>query len=194
MVDANSKHLMIDLETFSTQPGAAVVEIGLALFSERSGIIEARSIGVDVTQDQGAHFDGDTLAWWLTQEEEPRRALVSRTKLHPQEALLWVRQFMPGRTDEGSDCAWVDLEGVWGHGPTFDVSQMEAMFHRWGARAPWSHRQPRDTRTLMMALELAGIERPAYKKGGITHSAMQDAVDQANWVAEAMRRLRSHAR
>ncbi|NJN05272.1 MAG: 3'-5' exoribonuclease [Rhodobacteraceae bacterium] len=56
-------HIMIDLETLSTQPDARLLSIGAVSYTD-STILDDVYLPV---QDVGGHVCPDTVAWWLTQ-------------------------------------------------------------------------------------------------------------------------------
>ena len=81
-----------------------------------------------------------------------------------------------------------DIVGVWSHGPAFDITILSNLYNTCPPDymlfrlPPWNYRTIRDTRTLVFALETAGLPVPPYPAEGTAHNALDDARNQAEWV------------
>ena len=169
------RHVMIDLETMSTRPDAVILEIAAVPFSLEKDIVyheEAfqRHVTIDSCLDAGLHLSGGTVAWWLEQSEEARRAIVigQRSGIPIGEALeLLYRWFQ----------LYDDLEGVWSHGATFDLPILDYAFKTIrGSSPPWPYSITRDTRT---AAWMATNKYLRADRGAGVHLALADAIFQA---------------
>lgn len=174
-----SRHIMVDIETLGLRQPVPVVSIGAVAFDPDAGKLLGEEFESHIRLADAIAYGGvdpDTLLWWLQQEDAARAALVSgqarAVGLRP--ALLQLAWFI-GATD---------VAGIWSHGATFDIPALEAAFSAHSLQAPWSYRTPRDTRTLFA---LAGYQQP--ERGGVKHSALDDARNQALDVMAAYESL-----
>ena len=175
-------HHMLDLETLGTAPNSAILQIGLARFDPAgSGIDDTfeRTISLDSCLQAGLKIDGDTFAWWLTQSEAARRAVI----YNPQpltRALIDLTAWL----------GYINFQQpenvIWSHGAAFDVPILASAYRACGYKEPWDHRLVRDTRTLFWLAEQRGWEKP---KRETAHTALADAVAQAEDVQSACRYL-----
>ena len=177
--------VMIDLETLGTRPGSVITQIGLCAFNTDTtmlGMATLLHVKPQSQIDRGFLIDWDTIGWWLTQEDSARAALVAgQDHAHDIEhALESVHQWF----------AEYDLTDakVWGHGATFDVTQLEIAFSRFSLKAPWGFRNVRDTRTLADLPAVRAVHKPVPT---VAHDALEDACSQAIWVMNMMATLRA---
>lgn len=193
-------HVMIDLETLSLRPDAAIIQIAAVEFEARhAGAIQVDSM-LSVLVDpagQERHVDRDTLDFW----EEQRslgNSLLSDAALGAgvplwralEATILWFRDRE-------------DVEGVWSHGAAFDLPILRHAFMAQGhSDCPWNYRLCRDTRTLYFARATSRYLRdqvePTDKKQlheaveevlsvpFQEHNAAHDAVLQCLQVQEVM--------
>ena len=163
--------IMVDLETLSSAPDAAIVAIGAVTFND--GSIPAKdfvrqtfsmTIHARSAQITGGRISGETVAWWLQQPEAARLALFDDPKTMT-EALAGFSQ-------------WVKRQGetprLWGNGASFDNVVLRAAYDRAMMDAPWEFRSDRCYRTLK-------VLRPdiAFEPYGTHHNALDDAFAQA---------------
>lgn len=164
-------HCMVDLETLSTRPDAAILSIGACTF-DGTRILDTyyENIELESCIRAGLHIDANTVYWWLQQSEAARKALFEHRK---------------GLSDVLSNfsCFYRKAsETLWSHGASFDLPILQTAYAKCSIQTPWGYRHARDTRTLYEA------------KGYVTklvndnaHNALSDAIFQAECVMEAMR-------
>jgi exodeoxyribonuclease VIII len=160
---------MLDLETLSSAPDAAIVAIGACTFAidDPNFIRSTLSVAIDArsSQHMGGRIDGDTVSWWLGQPERARSALLTDRKKISDALLDFV--------------GWVKRQSaaprIWGNGATFDNVILRQTFERANIDAPWSHRDDRCYRTLKNLRP--DIEFVPY---GTHHNALDDAFAQAS--------------
>jgi len=175
------KDIMIDLETLSTAPDAAVLSIGAVEFDPLTGKMGAEfHVRIDF-QDAVAtgRADTDTLKWWIGQEAEAGKDVTSGTA-KTADALTAFKKYLP------EDCV------VWGNGATFDISIMENAFMRiLSEDAPWAFYNVRDCRTVE-AIVVGGIDnRSNYERKGTHHNALDDAKYQVEYISGMVMSLRA---
>jgi hypothetical protein len=139
--------------------------------------------------------DPETVQWWKDQSTDAQAAFGDPVDL--RDALLRFALWLESLSTERPFTFLHYPDGInpanliWSHGPTFDVSILDAAYHAVGLPVPWHYRAPRDTRTI---LEAAGMDP---HKGlepfnvGTHHHALDDAIAQARAVCAAYERLRA---
>ena len=169
---------MLDLETFSTSPSAAIVQIGAVRFDLDNGPFGAyftfeRTIALQSSILAGGEVDAATIAWWRTQSIKAKAGISSYLD-------------DPGTLASALDAftTWFPMGAfLWSHGAAFDVPVLESAFRSLRMSIPWDYWQVRDTRTLFdLARTFAGWEKLASETA---HTALADAVAQARDVRAA---------
>ncbi len=179
----NKIHCMIDLETLATTEDAAITQIGLVFFDEDGPRHGGEHEWVTAPHVQpGRRIDGDTMNWHLM---APERVEQLRRSYSPLADPLSLSLREMADAIKEADPAY-----IWAKSPTFDL---RILYHAMTAGSiedlPWKFWQERDVRTAFHLLETAGI-KPALRK---THRALDDALEQADWVARALRMARDSA-
>lgn len=177
--------IMIDLETMSTSPNAAIIQLGAVAFDLTAPIADTfdpatmfeRTVALTSSLLAGGQVDPDTVAWWRRQALEAQAAVT----LHGEPLAIVLKEFT----------AWYDalgkVEGVYAHGAAFDVPVLDSAYRALGLTVPWRYTAVRDTRTLYaLATDLAGWQRP---RRTTAHTALADAVAQAEDVQSAYQAL-----
>lgn len=206
-------HIMIDLETWGTKPGCDLRSIGACMFDPETGSVEGHffHIAVDnpkgrwrnaifepelATSDKDRMYplfrDPDTVARWNDQSDEAKGAFTDPADLYY--GLSAFAEWLCG-------VAGVDYEAdntkferpsnirLWAHGPSFDVSILEAAYGAVDLPLPWHYRAPRDTRTILEAARMDPHKGLEEFSTGTYHNALDDAVTQAKAVCAAYDRL-----
>lgn len=176
---------MIDLETMSTRPNAAIVAIGAVGFNFATleigpkfyTVIDLRS-----AQDVGLHVDGDTVLWWLQQNDAARSQL---TRSHRQDLSLALTEF---RMWLHSECAPQASVRPWGNGAAFDIVICEQAFRACGIEIPWRYSNQCCYRTIKTLYP--NVEPDA--RGGTHHNALDDALFQAEHLLKIRRTLKGN--
>lgn len=176
---------MIDLETFATGTGAAIVSIGAVAFDPwkpwpADGGPDPLDtfhcgIEVDAQVQAGAVIDGSTVLWWMEQSEEARLALTELPKKHPRSALTLFSEWW----------AYAGATYPWGNGSTFDLRILREAYERHDLPCPWKFYDERDLRTLKHLHEEWTTFPLKIKRKGTHHDALADAIHQARMVHEA---------
>lgn len=171
-----TQHIMVDLETLGTKPGAVIRSIGAVAFDPAALTLgQTFYINIDRVSCEaiGLTVDPDTVAWWAKQSAEAR-ARLETDPVTIAEALDRFTAF------------WREADGhqIWGHGASFDAPILEAAYRALGRRTPWPFSACRDTRTLY---EMAGVAPD--RAAGLHHDALDDAKAQAVAVQQGWRKL-----
>lgn len=162
-------HVMLDLETFSTQQNAVIISIGAVSFTFEEGIKDDFLINVDPISCHkiGLHTCPKTLIWWSKQPKEVSDMWkVSPKPIH--EALEHLNKFI------GVD----DKQWVWAQGSVFDHGILRSAFAACKIEQNWKYWQENDSRTIFNVLGVRNDKLRA--KSNDYHSALGDARAQAN--------------
>ena len=166
-------HLMIDIETLGITPQAPVFSIGAVLFEIETGeIVNTFRAFIDLNEAMmGRRPDGDTIKWWMEQSPEAQREMGGHQSMRMALTRL-------------CDFSNVPIDGVWSNGSCFDIVILEDLFRQYEMDAPWKFHQIKDMRTIKFLAPECPVERE-----GTHHSAIDDAIYQANCVSWMYRHL-----
>lgn len=190
---------MLDLETLGTGHNAAIISIGATRFNledvetfdqimaDKERLFFAKIYLKDLQGD----INGETVEWWLQQSEEARREVVtSPDHVATHVALSLFDSFMfKSEVD-------VDKRTVWGNGSVFDNVILSSAYKRSSElQRPWTYRGDRDVRTIVAVTKqlYPDLDLSMYRRSGIAHRAVDDAVNQVLMVQHCYRRLHGSA-
>jgi len=183
------KIIMVDLETLSTAPNAAILSIGAVCFDDdgpAASVDDAFLISVNRDYyDMQTTFNVDpkTVAWWATQG----RAAQDSLKINRVETL-------PLAMDAFT--TWVEKQGevdlIMAKPAHFDIPILaNAARHSYGANdaLPWKHWQVRCMRTIcglypQVAKEARATVYPQFVRHRADHDAVRQAIDLQYIIAE----------
>ncbi len=177
--------LMIDIETLGLQPGAPIPTIGYCHFGW-DGIKDHGTIAINIENWRSAKPDPATIKFWLRQSPEA----IAKTFFRDEQQ-TWVEALIALAGTVRHSQIYGD--GVWANGPLFDLGHLEYWYDQMSEKTPWSHRDPRDCRTLYeIANRLTKWDRNAatiYLKemhpNLVEHDAEHDAILQALLIIDA---------
>ena len=161
------QHVMVDIETLSTEPDAPIISIGAVKFDPNSFTIGETfycPISISSNFEIGRKASASTLEWWMGKDN--RTALDQY--LEAEKEPLW--------TALDGFATWFGTESLptWGNGATFDNVILSEAFKACSIPRPWSHRHDRCYRTLCALKPDMEIRRE-----GTYHNALDDAITQA---------------
>ena len=172
-------NIMLDLETMGTEPGCAIVAIGAVKFDSANGVYPDgfyKNVSLKSCMQKGLSVDGDTIMWWLKQDDAARKALIDHTE-PIRTALLYFSEWANKDPDPKAPVRSVDpYTKLWGCGPDFDNAILKAAFDKCSIHWPFHSSTYRDYRTYRDLLP-TGVEMPARTS---LHSALADAVYEAS--------------
>lgn len=171
-------HVVLDLETLGTSPGAPIVQIGAVAFNVGTpdyewGMFEAK---IDLTSLRfKENIDFSTLAWWFQQDEAARYAAFCTDERKPiTEALRSFQLWLLGTR----------AKELWGNGSDFDNAILKCAFLQYCEEVePWNFRMNRCFRTVK-AMYKGTVLEPYFI--GIKHNALDDAIHQARWLNDIL--------
>lgn len=160
MNSSNQIKVMVDLETLSTKPDAAIIAIGAVVFTGDPSFFKEGFYRV--VRPQVGSIDYKTVAWWAQQTKKARDIFSDSLAVDTRTALEEFTRFMD---------VWKPVE-LWGNGATFDNVILRSSYEACGMSAPWSFGQDRCFRTLK------NLVKVHHQHAGIAHNALDDAMSQ----------------
>ena len=171
---------MVDIETISTKPNAAIVAIGACEFDMETGET-GREFYTNIKWDSNLNYNRDvdlnTIQWWMKQSDGARRALFDEPQESLPTAMMKFALFYDG-------CGNLP---IWSHA-SFDEQILRNAFEVLRITCPWHHRDVRDIRTLIGMLPksvLDGIRSETLRLGD-HHNALHDALYQCGYVSKGV--------
>lgn len=187
LTDQQAAHIVLDLETLSTQPNALVLSIGAIALNKHGQVLPSSEFHLALNQQEQhkrRHTDPDTVKWWNERTCDAAKA-ASFSATTTQQA------FVANALDAFSNYVdqWASRNSVciWGNGCSFDNVILASLYQDWHKTAPWKFWNDRDMRTvtaIFPALKLMAFE-------GIKHHALDDAHHEAKQLAKAIPLLQS---
>lgn len=172
----NHTHVVLDLETVSTEKEALILSIGYAIVKDGE-IVNMGEIRPRMEQQPNRHVSFDTIRWWLDgTKADAQRHLSSIEEYDVDVALEVFRAAVECHGD------WSKVR-VWGNSPNFDCDILAGLYRAMGKEVPWKFYNERDMRTLR---DMHKHDRTVPK---IAHSAMWDAVAEAEDLCNYLRSL-----
>lgn len=172
-------HVMVDIETMSTDPRAAIISIGACAF-DNTGIQHTFKVNIkpESAKGVGMVISKDTAEWWAKQPPESRALVLSNNV----NADYGITQFVDWYNR-------VNPSYVWSNGVQFDITILEYAMRCVGAQCPWKFWQVCDSRTIftMFGINVKDLHATAKTTA---HDALGDATVQANAVIELLKALR----
>lgn len=160
-------HVMLDLETLSSNSNAAVIQIGAVAFDLSSmGPNYKATIDIADAMKHG-EVSPSTLKWWMTQSDAARTSSMSGITT-TADALNGLNTFITSLGDP------YELQ-FWAHA-TFDFPVIMSAYNAAGIKAAIPYKRTRDLRTL----ESFWSDFIAWDaRDGTHHDALDDALFQA---------------
>lgn len=175
-------HIMVDLETWGTEPGSDIRSIGAVVFDPIK-----RTLGAEFYANirDGEHYglkrDPATVKWWSEQSEAAQSVLLENQLNLPHALHLfndwWTEQ-------QGGEATRDEYATFWANGPHFDYVLLNCAYDVTAIPRPYIYRAPRDCKTIWEAA--GGVDVPFR---GTEHNALDDAKHQAQCVIEAYKQL-----
>jgi hypothetical protein len=180
------KHVMIDIETFSTGRDAAIASFGAVKFCLERGVAgpEGRFyqvVDLARSNDPG-EIDAATVLWWLGQHRDAQQALLSSDAVNLRTTLERFSAFC-----EGAEC-------VWSNGPLFDERIVREAYHRHKMKFPFHYRGSRCCRTYYALAHELRVSLRSPPEGVVKHHALDDAILQAGHMVQVHAAIRGGAR
>lgn len=174
-------HIMVDIETMSTNPGAALLSIGAVEFNMATGETGQefyKNVDLQSSIDLGLDIEAKTIMWWLKQSGEARHKLAETRGELIYNVLVDFGNFI-------EKCGGKEVE-IWGNGPTFDITNLIVPYKKLSIDIPWNFSKERCVRTLVSQ---APIIKSMTKFNGVAHDALADCHHQIKYCSATYRKI-----
>lgn len=172
-------NIMVDIETLSTKPHAAIISIGAVLFDAQT--ISEKTFYMNISaasnEEWGRDISQSTQNWWAKQSAEAKAHLQTPAPKNIGLALIKFSRFIAKHTDPKT-------VKLWGNGSDFDNVILATACRTVGIEAPWKFYNNRCYRTVKNLAPSIKIERT-----GTHHNALHDAQSQAQHLQQVMAHL-----
>lgn len=169
-------HVMLDLETLSTDANAHILSIGAVAFHPLLGIERRFHVGL-FNNDPRAHVDVHTVSWWFNKDQDLARDELNR--LEKVDYLTALEGFALWLNELGGEVR------IWGNGAAFDNVILANAYRRAGMEVPWKFYNDRCYRTLKTMAPTIKILQDET-----VHNALSDAVMQALHLVRIVKKMK----
>jgi hypothetical protein len=175
---------MIDIETLSLNPEAAVLSIGVAIFNEKE-VIASDGWAADIANLSG-EVNLKTVAWWMQPQCDAAREFSWTGKLSETSLAFQLKSYLAGYNMDNNEHA-----EVWANDPHFDYVILKQWWQRVMKEAtfPIHYRSPCSYKTLMREAGRLGHDTKQFRGVYVAHNPIEDAVSQARCVIGARQLL-----
>lgn len=195
-------NVMIDLETLSLSPNAAIIQIatkpfrldGMDVEKPNGGSLDAPSLLTDVDATTCAmynfDFDKGTIEWW-SKNSLANEAFMSRYRC--SNSILYALEQLSDAFKHWKDETGTDEIVVWSQGTDFDIAVIRNAYRKvFGSESslPWKYTNTRDARTYFLEaaqIFAPNVEKPydLIKTEGTQHHALADvewSIKAVQWA------------
>jgi hypothetical protein len=193
----NSLDIMVDLETLAVNDSPVIIQLSGVIFDRMTGktyeeFNELISPESGITS--GLSVNGDTVAWWLTQEckvikDVFLKSITSGKKL--DKVLMAFSKFI----NDVKKTHNVESISLWGNGILSDNLWIQSNFKAVGLAECFQYNEHRDVRTLVqVGIDILGKD---FKKDttfvGNEHNAIDDCHHQIKYCVKINKELKKIA-
>ena len=158
--------VMLDLETMGNNSNSAIIAIGAVAFDDNKVTSKFYTeINLQSAIDNKGVVDGSTVAWWLKQSDEARKAFQNNDSA--PHIMVALSDFAKWYKEVGGD-------QVWGNGAMFDNTILGNAYKNNSLAIPWKFWNDMCYRTVKGMHKHIKLERV-----GTYHNAVDDAESQA---------------
>lgn len=172
-------HIMIDLETMGTLPGASILSIGAARFTldPEEPIADTFHVGIELESCEayGLKPSSSTILWWMDAERaEARAAYAALPKVDLESALFEFSNWVGDN----------ETTQFWGNSAAFDLGLLSHAYRLLRLPTPWPFWNERCYRTVK------NLWPVPMERVGTHHSALDDAISQAEHLRQIMQAVK----
>ena len=183
-------HVVIDLETLSTRPNAAILAIGAVAVDIIAGkVIDEFSTTIDYEEGRALgvfHESEETWAWWKKQGARAVQATFKREHSYTVGLKLFCSWYykIKEKADGHKNVP------VWGNGASFDNAILSHAFAVFGIKQPWFYTNDRCYRTLAALFPIAGKKKSGPKH--LQHIVVEDARREGEHLIQIVKYIQEN--
>ena len=175
-----NNHVMIDLETLSSNVDAVITSIGAVSFDpETLELGDQFKVNVDPASCErfGLRISASTVLWWFGQSRDAQQSMLTN-QVPLDDALSLLTRWMQAQA-AGQPIV------VWGNGIDFDGSVLRNAYKAAKMWEPWKYSNGRCYRTIK-----AMFPEVKFVREGVHHDALADALSQTKHLLAILRHVR----
>ena len=183
--------IMLDLETLAPKENAAIIQIAAVAcdlttgktFEEFNELVNPQS-----SVNYGLTIDGETVAWWLSQDKEVVKKVFS-SSISKGKDLKDTLQQLSKFIENVKKNHKTDKILVWGNGILADNRWLETAYLKTEEKQPWNFWEDQDVRTLVeLGRRKYGIDpKKTLKFKGNVHNAIDDCKHQIRYCSAILK-------
>ena len=166
--------LSVDIETYGTEPGCVILEVGITAFDRKNKLRVMASIhrfpSIEEQVESGFKINHQTVRWWAENHPDQWGRQVRAERYSVDECVHDLLKFVRDYTNPETVLAWAK-------GSHFDFPILRTIMPD-----PWHFRNIHDLRTLSFAFPHEGLDRDTEKYP--THHGLEDSQFQAMEVQQ----------
>lgn len=173
-------HVMVDIETLSTEKNALILSIAAIEFdlaTGRTGESFYGKIDIQSAINAGLTITANTLKWWFSQDKTTQTEIMDDTGGNINIILLLFSDFIKRGNVE---------RRVWGNGLRFDLGILANAYKACNINLPWNNFLERDVRTLVDFFPEIKTEMPF---DGVKHTPLADCKHQVKYCSAIYTKL-----
>lgn len=171
------QNLMVDIETMGTHSSEALILsaafVPFRLLTKGPEMLDPLLMALEIApQLLIRRVERGTQEWWMKQSLEAQRHWVFPEKRYtPVDFWVTLYSYIEGKLDPKFE--------IWANGVSFDIGNLENLFHSIGCEIPWYYNSMRDYRTLTRVLPQARSWDQAYPvQQTCSHDPVYDCIKQ----------------
>jgi hypothetical protein len=179
----NLGNIMVDIEALGRKTDSVIISICAIEFDLNTGEtnrIFYEKCNIQSCLDAGLKVDGDTISWWMKQDDKSRLEVVSGTQ-SLSNMLFKFTNFIQ-ELKSSNLC-------IWGNSNRFDMGLLESSYTKLKKNIPWKFSLERDVRTLVSF-------SPNIKKEmefiGTKHYPVDDCLHQIKYCTKIWNTLNNN--
>jgi DNA polymerase III epsilon subunit-like protein len=175
------KNIMIDLETMSTEPNAAILSIGAVVMDFESKELREEfytNVTLSSCIHMGMHRSESTKDWWAKDENKAARDALTKDAAPIDKAIDMFLAWCARLSVQQNDIV------PWSNGAAFDLPIIEHAIKACNKIVPWPFYHQSCFRTMKRLFHSIRVPRT-----GIKHNALDDAKTQARHLLAILESL-----
>jgi hypothetical protein len=186
--------LMVDLETLGTNGSPVIIQFSGVIFDRITGkTFQEFNEFITPTSGiaAGLSIDGETIAWWLTQEKKVVHDVFLNAITNGKELAKVLMTFSKFINDVKKTHN-VDSVHLWGNGILSDNLWIQSNFEAVGLANPFQYNEHKDVRTLVQIGKdiLNKDYKDIMKFSGDPHNALDDCFHQIKYCVKIQKELK----
>ena len=191
-------HICVDIETLGTGDHPCLLQVAAVGFDldTRCDRFARFNVLIDMADPDQGHIDGNTLKWWLGQDEAVRAKVLTPKKAKPLATAMSLFRYWIEDNAKADDPQTDGYDGAefWACGVDFDFRILRQTAERLRTGNPIPYSGTRDFRTMKRAIAPLRKVEPEERLfdelwPAMEHDALYDAARDAQWLQRILKSI-----